>query len=427
MTYKNYLAVTGIRTNPETPSSLEKFETLDTEATSNVFKDTEIDFPEVDQALGTVVYKSLATVDFSDAAKLKAFQEKFLATESGKFAAYPTQRFGEFFSADIINVVRRMQDPTGNQFTIPVPSNLKDKFAEIFQGSITGKVASYRGIGGLFHFELNFNDGNPSYEQVLQLRSFMTLMEKEYSTMTGTELTAGPINADDMAQEFGPDLATLYDFALEYTEKTFDSKVMLSAELPEVDGTIVSAYLHAKQGLASDQPLKADDFFTRAMDGREIQVDFLCVSDDHVLGDKTYLDYIQASETKLTYAAFEKALGENTEPVQWDNEEGFFSTSSALSATEREDIQTVLTDFNNAIYVTFSWPIMDAAGTVLGKDVATGIYEPISNFKMITVAAQINDGVTPAQLAALPDSTKPGTHQDNAKRCFDEYLKARGF
>lgn len=428
MSYKNYLAISK--------ASAEKFEGFDNNNTNNkigAFNDTGVPYAEFVVSKGRNVAKPIHTFNPTaevptDVGAIKDFQDRFLTANNNEFTDYPTKEIGNYYSADIINVVRRMLNPTENLFTIPVPADMKDKFTQIFSNRIVGTPKKYATVNQ-FRFELDF-DENPSYEQVLQLRTFMTLMESEYSTQTGTEVTTGLITADDIAREFGPDMATLYDFSLEYTEKTFDSKVPLSAEMPEVSGPVISAYLHAKQAVALDQPLNADGFFTRAMDGRNIQYNFLAVRNGYdnipLTENKTVLEKIQMDKAILKYDGFEKALGLNgkTEPMAWENEGGFFAASlTALTDEEEGDIQQVLTDFNKAIYVTFSWPITNGSGVEVARGTATGIFEPFSHYKKATGMLAISkpleaDASANARIAAIIT---------DAQTIFDQYLKARGY
>lgn len=412
MTYKNYLVVGAVRNleTPDVPSTSEKFEAFDTDDTDHVstFENTGVPYSEHDSKNGVNIPKPIHTFDPSDAATAKTFQDAFLAADDGKYKDYPTKEIGNYYSADIINVVRRMVDPTGNRFTIPVPAELKGAFTQIFQGSIVGRPVQYAGVQQ-FRFELDF-DAEPSYDQVIQLRTFMTLIEDKYSARKGMKVTTGQVSADEIAAELGPDMATLYDFALENTEAVFDSKMPLSAEMPEVKGAIVGEYLHAKQTVAADQPLNADGFFTGALDGYGPDAAYV----SQALG-VTSLTNI--SEATLTYEFFEKALELNDKSMN-AAEAGLWDLDDA----EKAELATVLADFNKAIYVQFSWPINNAEGVEVARGTGFGVYEPVSGYKTAFGAP------IPSNLP-LDDTAKAamGSSWKDAQATFDEYLMARGF
>lgn len=130
------------------------------------------------------------------ASNFTTFKASFIA----EFGKYPEEKSSQYFNTDYINLVRYMLNPEGNHFTIPVKSENAQKLFEIFGKTLS--TASKFENTDLYILDLNFTDGEMSNSEKLQLKQYVAYIDSQFGS--SLNLTA-----------MGPDLASLYQFALE--------------------------------------------------------------------------------------------------------------------------------------------------------------------------------------------------------------------
>lgn len=157
------------------------------------FRKTTASYTETDTSGSTI--NPVCEVDTS-ASNFTTFKASFIA----EFGKYPETKSSQYYNADYINLVRFMLNPAGNHFTVPVKPENAEKLFEIF-GQTLATASKFEG-SDLYVLDLDFTDGELTPTEKSQLRKYVEYVQTKFGTS---------LNLTDM----GPDLASLYQFALE--------------------------------------------------------------------------------------------------------------------------------------------------------------------------------------------------------------------